>query len=201
MSTEDKTKRMRQIKEKVVALEGSPLYDYRQKNDYLPVIGEGDHDADLMFIGEAPGETEAKTGRPFCGAAGNLLNKLLDHVGLDRESVYITNVLKDRPPENRDPTQEEIDTYVPFLHRQIGVIEPDVIAALGRFGLEFVEDEFGIDCGGTISQVRGDVFTIDNDGDEVTFIPLFHPAVGLYDGSQRDTLKADFEILTDNISN
>jgi DNA polymerase len=195
MSTGDKTEQMRQIKESVVDLKDSPLYEYRKKNDYLPVIGEGDHDADLMFIGEAPGETEAETGRPFCGAAGNLLNKLLDHIELDRESVYITNVLKDRPPENRDPTQEEIDTYVPFLGRQIAIIEPDVIAALGRFGLEFIEDEFSIDCGGTISQVHGSVFEIENDGAKITFIPLFHPAVGLYDGSQRDTLKADFEAL------
>lgn len=198
MSTEDKTEQMRQIKEAVVALEGSPLYDYRQEHNYLPVIGEGDHDADLMFIGEAPGETEAETGRPFCGAAGNLLNKLLDHIELNRESVYITNVLKDRPPENRDPTQEEIDTYVPFLRRQIAIIEPNVIAALGRFGLEFVEDEFGIDCGGTISQVHGSVFEIENNGAKITFIPLFHPAVGLYDGSQRDTLKADFEVLMEH---
>jgi DNA polymerase len=195
MSTKDKTEQMRQIKESVLDLEDSPLYDYRQKNDYLPVIGEGDHDADLMFIGEAPGETEAKSGRPFCGAAGNLLNKLLDHINLDRERVYITNVLKDRPPENRDPTQEEIDTYTPFLRRQIAIIEPNVIAALGRFGLEFVEDEFDVDCGGTISQVHGSVFEIENEGAEITFIPLFHPAVGLYDGSQRDTLKADFEVL------
>lgn len=190
---------MKEIKEEVVAFRDSPLYEYRQENGYLPVIGEGDHDADIMFIGEAPGETEAKTGRPFCGAAGNLLNKLLDHINLDRGGVYITNVLKDRPPDNRDPTQEEIDAYVPFLRRQIAIIQPAVIASLGRFGMEFVEDEFGIDCGGSISQVRGDVFTIENDGEKIIFIPLFHPAVALYDGSQRDTLKEDFAVLQDHV--
>ena len=197
MSTENKTEQMRKVKDDVVDLTESPLYEYRQKNGYLPVIGEGNHDADIMFIGEAPGKTEAETGRPFCGAAGNLLNKLLAHIELDRDSVYITNVLKDRPPDNRDPKQEEIDTYVPFLRRQVRIIEPDVIATLGRFGMEFVEDEFGIDCGGTISQVHGDVFTIEQDEKEITFIPLFHPAVGLYDGSKRDTLKEDFAVLLD----
>ncbi|PSO45600.1 MAG: uracil-DNA glycosylase [Parcubacteria group bacterium SW_6_46_9] len=200
MSTEDKTEQMRKVKDDVVDLTESPLYEYRQENGYLPVIGEGNHDADIMFIGEAPGKTEAETGRPFCGAAGNLLNKLLSHIDLDRDSVYITNVLKDRPPDNRDPKQKEIDVYVPFLRRQIRIIEPDVIATLGRFGMEFVEDEFGIDCGGTISQVHGDVFTIEEDDKEITFIPLFHPAVGLYDGSQRDTLKEDFVVLQDHVS-
>jgi DNA polymerase len=200
MSTRDKTKLMREIKEEVLDLTGSPLYDYRQKHQYLPVIGEGDHDSDIMFIGEAPGETEAETGRPFCGAAGNLLDKLLDHINLDRDTVYTTNVLKDRPPENRDPTQDEIDVYVPFLRRQIAIIKPSVIATLGRFGMEFIEDEFGIDCDGTISQVHGEVFSITNDDQKITFIPLYHPAVGLYDGSQRDTLKADFEVLADNIT-
>jgi DNA polymerase len=197
MSTENKTEQMRTVKDDVVDLTESPLYEYRQENGYLPVIGEGNHDADIMFIGEAPGKTEAETGRPFCGAAGNLLNKLLSHIDLDRDSVYITNVLKDRPPDNRDPKQKEIDVYVPFLRRQISIIEPAVIATLGRFGMEFVEDEFEIDCGGTISQVHGDVFTIEQDEKEITFIPLFHPAVGLYDGSKRDTLKEDFEVLLD----
>jgi DNA polymerase len=200
MSNNNKTEKMRSVKDDVVAFENSPLFDYRQENDYLPVVGEGDHNADLMFIGEAPGKNEAESGRPFCGSAGNLLNKLLDHVNLDRDTVYITNVLKDRPPENRDPTQEEIDAYVPFLRRQIGIIEPDVMATLGRFGMEFVESEFGVDCGGKISQVHGDVFTITNDDREIMFIPLFHPAVGLYDGSQSDTLKEDFEILLNHIT-
>jgi len=201
MSTKDKTDRMREVKEAVVDFADSPLYRHRKENDYLPVIGEGDHDADLMFIGEAPGKNEAETGRPFCGAAGNLLNKLLAHIDLDRDSVYITNVLKDRPPDNRDPKQKEIDAYVPFLRRQVSIIEPQVLATLGRFGMEFAESEFAIDCGGTISQVHGDVFTLENEGKEITFIPLFHPAVGLYDGSQRDTLKADFATLKKQIRN
>jgi len=200
MSHDSKTEKMRKIKDDVIHLTDSPLYQYRQENGYLPVIGEGDHDADIMFIGEAPGKTEAETGRPFCGAAGNLLNKLLDHIGLNRENVYITNVLKDRPPDNRDPQQEEIDIYTPFLRRQISVIEPNVIASLGRFGMEFVEDEFGTDCNGTISEVHGDVFVIENDNEEITFVPLYHPAVGLYDGSQRSTLKKDFEVLQKHTS-
>jgi DNA polymerase len=200
MSTKNKTEQMRKVKDDVVDLTESPLYEYRQQNGYLPVIGEGNHGADIMFIGEAPGKTEAETGRPFCGAAGNLLNKLLAHIELDRDSVYITNVLKDRPPDNRDPKQKEIDVYVPFLRRQISIIEPTVLATLGRFGMEFVEGEFNVDCDGTISQIHGDVFTIEQDKKEITFIPLFHPAVGLYDGSKRDVLKEDFEVLQNNIN-
>lgn len=200
MSTDEKTAKLKVIRDELLEFTKSPLYEYRTKNDYFPVVGEGNHDADIMFIGEAPGKNEAETGRPFCGAAGNMLNKLLDHIGLDREDVYITNVLKDRPPDNRDPKAEEIAAYVPFLRRQISIIDPAVIASLGRFGMEFIEEEFDLDCGGSISQVRGNTFQIKNDDQEIAFIPLFHPAVALYDGSQRDTLKDDFEVLTKYIT-
>lgn len=195
MDLEEKTKRLKKLKEAVVALKESPLYAYRVENDYLPVIGEGNHDADILFIGEAPGESEAKTGRPYCGRSGKLLDEFLEHIKLDREDVYITNVLKDRPPENRDPQAEEIELYTPFLRQQIAIIEPKVIATLGRFSMEFIAGEFNVDLYGTITQVRGSVHTIENAGQKVTFIPLFHPAVALYDGSKRDVLKDDFEIL------
>ena len=199
MPASEKTKALKKIRDEVVALEGG-LADIRRKNEYLPVIGEGDHDADILFIGEAPGANEAKTGRPFCGRSGKLLDEFLEHISLDRENVYIANVLKDRPPENRDPTAEEIDTYVPFLRRQIAIIEPKVIATLGRFSMEFVAGEYNVDLGGTISNVRGEVFEIVADDQQITFIPLFHPAVALYDGSKRDVLKEDFEALTNFIT-
>lgn len=195
MTDNKKTTQLNEIKDKVVALKESPLYTYRIEHDYLPVIGEGDHDADILFIGEAPGESEAKTGRPFCGRSGKLLDEFLEHINLDRSDVYITNVLKDRPPENRDPKSGEIELYTPFLQQQIEIIQPKVIATLGRFSMEFIAEKYGIKLDGTISQVRGEVYEIEENGKKITFIPLFHPAVALYDGSKRDVLKEDFEVL------
>ena len=123
---------LKAIRDEAIALKQSPLYEYRTSNRYYPVIGEGSHDANIMFVGEAPGKNEAETGRPFCGAAGKFLTELIEGIGLKREQVYITNVVKDRPPENRDPTPEEIEIYAPFLDRQIDIIQPKVIATLGR---------------------------------------------------------------------
>jgi uracil-DNA glycosylase len=92
----------------------SPLYAERVANGVFPVIGDGSYDASVMFIGEAPGRNEAKTGRPFCGASGKILDELLRHVGISRDDVYVTNVVKDRPTNNRDPKPEEIEIYAPF---------------------------------------------------------------------------------------
>src|SRR3989344_7953985 len=100
---ENRTEQMKKIKNDVVNLKNSPLYSYRVKNKYFPVIGEGSHNAKIMFTGEAPGRNEAETGRPFCGASGRVLDELLQSIGLDRKEVYVTNIVKDRPPDNRDP--------------------------------------------------------------------------------------------------
>ena len=93
---------LKKIKDEIINLTSSPLYAYRVANKYFPVIGEGSHLAKIMFVGEAPGETEAKTGRPFCGRAGKILDELLASIGIDRKDVYVTNIVKDRPPSNRD---------------------------------------------------------------------------------------------------
>src|SRR3989344_4655336 len=132
MKEDNRTELLRQIKEEVVKLKESPLYKERIRTRMLPVIGEGNHYAQIMFVGEAPGRTEAMTGRPFSGAAGKVLDGLLKSVGIERQDVYITNVVKDRPPNNRDPLPEEISLYAPFLDRQIEIIRPKVIVALGR---------------------------------------------------------------------
>src|SRR3989344_3596010 len=119
METVEKRKEaMRKVRDEVVALKGSPLYEFRIQNKNLPVIGEGSHFAKIMFVGEAPGKNEAATGRPFCGRSGQILDELLLSVGIKREEVYVTNIVKDRPPENRDPLPNEIDIYGPFLDRQ-----------------------------------------------------------------------------------
>src|SRR3989344_2132966 len=140
-----KHEEMKKIKDEIVALSSSPLYSYRSENNYFPVIGEGSHDATIMFVGEAPGLNEAKTGRPFCGAAGKFLTELIESIGLARSQVYITNIGKGRPPENRDPTPEEIELYAPFLDRQIEIIQPKVIATLGRFSMQYVMSRYGLE--------------------------------------------------------
>src|SRR4051812_11242871 len=119
MNAEERHAALKKIKDEVVALKSSPLYAERVKNKVMPVIGEGSHFSAIMFVGEAPGKNEAATGRPFVGAAGKFLNSLLEGVGIKREDVYITNIVKDRPPGNRDPLPEEIDAYGGFLDKQI----------------------------------------------------------------------------------
>ena len=199
MKLEEKTKKLKKIKDEVVDLDESPLYSYRKDNDYLPVIGEGDHNADLMLIGEAPGENEAKTGRPFCGRAGQILDEMLEEVGINRKDTYITNIVKDRPPENRDPSQNEITLYGPFLDRQIKIIEPKVIATLGRFSANYLLKKFSFGDKFSISKINGEVF----EKDELSFIivPLFHPAATIYTRSRRDDLLSDFKKVKKIINN
>jgi uracil-DNA glycosylase family 4 len=131
-----KFEEMKRIRDEIMDLKGSPLYKERVENGYFPVIGAGSHDAKIMFIGEAPGKNEAKTGRPFCGASGRILDELLASIKMKREDIYITNIVKDRPTGNRDPRSEEIEMYAPFLDRQIEIIKPSVIVTLGRFSME-----------------------------------------------------------------
>jgi uracil-DNA glycosylase len=184
------------IAEEVRNLTGSPLYEFRTRNDYHMVFGVGSADADIMFIGEAPGEQEAKKGEPFVGASGRLLNELLAGIGLAREDIYITNVVKDRPPSNRDPSKAEIELYTPFLLRQIEVIRPKVIATLGRFAMDFIFQTFAMpEQGGKISELHGKVLTAQTPYGEINILPLFHPAVALYNQSRKQTLVDDFQTL------
>lgn len=174
----------------------SPLYSYRLENKYLPVLGEGNPDAAVMLIGEAPGEWEAKSGRPFVGASGRLLDTLLQSIGLRRADVYITNVVKDRPPDNRPPTVGEIRLYAPLLRRQIEIIQPRVIGTLGRFAMEFLFDFLQMSQKGQkISQLHGQRLEAHTSYGTISVVPLYHPAVALYTAGQRDTLMADFQMV------
>jgi uracil-DNA glycosylase len=148
------------------------------------VFGVGDPHARLMLIGEAPGKNEDLTGEPFVGAAGKLLDELLASIGADRPQVYIANVVKCRPPGNRDPEPLEIDTCAPFLARQTELIAPDVIVTLGRFAAHAV-----LKVNTPITAIRGKLFH--REGREI--VPVFHPAAALYDGSKRDVLFDDFK--------
>src|SRR3989338_4272307 len=144
MTLAERTEKLKQIRDEVIALKASPLYEYRVANKYFPVIGEGGHEAKIMFIGEAPGKNEALTARPFCGASGKILDQLLESAGIKRADVYVTNIVKDRPPENRDPSPGEIAVYAPYLDRQIDILEPQIIAPLGRFAMKYIMDKFGL---------------------------------------------------------
>jgi len=192
----DKREEMKKIKDEIVALTSSPLYQYRKANNYFPVIGEGSHDAKIMFIGEAPGKNEAETGRPFCGRSGKFLDELLSSINLPRESVYITNIVKDRPHENRDPLPEEIALYGPFLERQIEIIKPKVLATLGRFSMQYIMTLFkASETQPTISKVHGKVFEITTNYGRINIIPLYHPAVAIYNQGSKAELFEDFKIL------
>ncbi len=192
----EKTEKMREIRDEVIDLKKSPLYEYRVENKYHPVLGKGSHDAKIMFIGEGPGKNEAETGIPFCGAAGRILDELLGHIEISREKVYITNIVKDRPPNNRDPLPSEIAIYVPFLIRQIETIQPKVIATLGRFSMKYIMEKFGLDEKlGSISQIHGKIFEADTSFGKIKIVPLYHPAVAIYNADSKDELKKDFEIL------
>lgn len=195
--TNEKFEKMKAIRDEIFNLKESPLYEERIKGKYFPVIGEGSHDANLMFIGEAPGRNEAETGRPFCGASGKVLDELLAHIGVDRKTVYVTNVVKDRPTNNRDPKPEEIELYSPFLDRQIEIIEPKVIATLGRFSMEYVMKRYDLeDKLDTISKIHGRTFnTKTSSGKDLVVVPLYHPAVAVYNRNQLPELKEDFETL------
>ncbi len=193
MAQNDRTEKLRQIKDEVLHLTESPLYEYRKKNGYFPVIGEGNHHAEIMFIGEAPGRNEAETGRPFCGAAGRILDELLQSTGIERKEVYITNIVKDRPPGNRDPEPAELELYAPFLRRQIGIIRPKVIATLGRFSMGFIMQNYGLaDKLDSISRIHGLVFEAALPYGKAKYIPLYHPAVAIYRATIKEVLKEDF---------
>src|SRR3989344_2474006 len=183
---------LKKIKDEVVALKTSPLYAERIKNKYFPVIGEGNHFADVMFVGEAPGENEAKTCRPFCGRAGKVLDLLLANVGIERKNLYVTNIVKDRPPSNRDPYPDEIEIYAPFLDRQIEIIKPKVVATLGRFSMQYVMNRYGLERElHSISKLHGKVFSTK----DFKFVPLYHPAAAIYNQHLLETLKEDFKVL------
>jgi uracil-DNA glycosylase len=156
------------------------------------VFGSGDADADLMFVGEAPGRHEDEQGLPFVGQAGKLLEKLLGEIGLTRGDVFIANVLKCRPPGNRDPQPGEIEQCSDYLHRQVELIEPRVICTLGNFSTKLLRaDNTGI------SRLHGQEEVRVIGPRAVRLYPLYHPAAALYTPSTLETLRADFHRLPD----
>lgn len=161
------------------------------KNDICPklasgatnlVFGDGDPDAEIVFVGEAPGKNEDQQGLPFVGAAGKFLEEMLRSINLERRQIYITNIVKYRPPNNRDPEPEEKSQFLPYLERQLNIIEPLVVVTLGRHSMEcFLPGQQISKIHGQPKRVKGRVY-----------LPLFHPAAALYNGGMRQTLLDDF---------
>lgn len=150
------------------------------------VMGDGNADADIVFIGEAPGKNEDEKGIPFVGAAGKFLDEMLAAADMDRSDVYITNIVKYRPPNNRDPEPEEKRAFWPYLMRQLEIIQPKVVVTLGRHsGAAFIPDLH-------ISRDHGHARTVRYHDHEFLVIPLYHPAAALYNGSMRQVLIDDF---------
>ena len=192
----NRTELLRKIKDEIVEGKHLPLYKERVKNKVFPVIGEGSHNARIMFVGEAPGKNEAETGRPFCGASGRILDELLEGVGIPRKDVYVTNIVKDRPPQNRDPLPDEIGAYAPYLDRQIEIIRPQVIATLGRFSMAYIMNRLGLSSQlESISRMHGRTFEAKTNYGTIKIIPLYHPAVAVYNNNMKEELLKDFEIL------
>jgi uracil-DNA glycosylase family 4 len=154
------------------------------------VFGAGNADADLMFVGEAPGASEDEQGLPFVGAAGKLLNKLLGEIGLQRADVFVGNVLKCRPPGNRDPQPAEIENCREYLYRQVELIEPRVICTLGNFSTKLLRDD---PTGITRLHGRAEVLVVGRRA--VRLYPIFHPAAALYTPRMLETLREDFHRL------
>ena len=180
----------------IVNLKKSPLYSFRTKNNYQVVSGEGSPHAKIVFIGEAPGKNEALTGKPFCGASGRVLNELLASIEIDRDKVFITSIVKDRPPDNRDPSPKEIALYTPFLIRQLEVIKPKVIVTLGRHAMNLIMKNFSSETDlQPISEAHGKPVTTKVTWGKVSILPLYHPAVALYNGSTKTILLKDFQKL------
>jgi DNA polymerase len=188
MSTkaEERREQLVALYKEVQACTKCPLHETRTK----AVFGAGDADADLMFVGEAPGAEEDRQGLPFVGRAGQLLNQMLEEIGMSRGDVFIANVLKSRPPGNRDPQPMEIEACRPYLFEQVRLIEPKVVCTLGNFATKLLS---GNPAG--ITKVRGAPQVHEFGGRTVFMLPLFHPAAALRTPAVKETLRKDFATL------
>lgn len=187
MTREDKQKALEELNQQIAADTSLPL----KKAATRAVPGEGNPDAEILFVGEAPGAREDELGRPFVGAAGKLLDELIASIGMKREDVFIANLIKHRPPGNRDPLPVEIEAYVPYLEKQLEIIQPKLIATLGRHSMQYFLGE-----GLSISKIHGQPKRLPagrhGNKDGRVIIPMYHPAAALYSGSLRPALFADF---------
>jgi len=190
---DEKEKEMEELK--IECLNFCKKHSLYQKGTY-PVFGEGSLKARIMFIGEAPGYYESVSGRPFYGAAGKVLDELLNSIEIKRKEVYITNIVKLRPPNNREPKPEEIRDFAPYLERQIEIIKPGVICTLGNYSTGFIFEKYELQNQiQGISKIRGKIFKVESLSQNIKIIPLYHPAVAVYNPKMKEILKKDFKVL------
>lgn len=183
MTESEKQALLDKIKEEIIKKDICP--ELRAQATNL-VMGDGNINADIVFIGEAPGKNEDEQGLPFVGAAGKFLNEMLAQAGMQRSDVYITNIVKYRPPGNRDPLPEEKKAFWPYLLKQLQIIQPKVVITLGRHSMEYFLP------GMRISAIHGQPKRIQFGKHKLVIVPLFHPAAALYNPAMRQTLVDDF---------
>jgi len=181
---------LRKIEEQIRSCTRCPLHEHRTN----PVPGEGGFRKGVLFVGEAPGRNEDLQGRPFVGRAGKLLDELLESIGLSREDVYITNVLKCRPPNNRDPKEEEISACSPYLEAQIAALSPKLVVTLGRFAWAWFCERYGIPYR-KLTEAHGRLYSSSTLFGSVRVFPTFHPAAALRRREILDLLREDFRTL------
>lgn len=180
----------------ILSCKRCPLHKYRKK----AVPGEGSLDSKIVFIGEAPGQKEDEEGRPFVGSAGKLLTELLESIGMRRGEVFITNVVKCRPPNNREPYDDEVEACKPYTTAILTLIKPKVIVTLGNYAGKFVFELGNMRWYG-VSKARGKVYRVKVvDLGEVMVIPTYHPAAALYNPNVRGVLEHDFNLIRDSYS-
>lgn len=182
----DNQKKLDELKQKI--LDDGICTELAEQATQL-VFGDGNAEAEIVFIGEAPGKNEDLQGIPFVGASGKFLNEMLEMIGLERKDVYITNIVKYRPPNNRDPLPDEKASFLPYLVEQLNIIKPKMIVTLGRHSMDVLLP------GLKIGQVHGKPMRVKDH----VYLPLFHPAAALYNGSMRQTLIDDFALIPDII--
>lgn len=189
-----KNEAMKKLEEKIKTCKKCSLGELRTN----AVPGSGSYDAKIMFVGEAPGYWEDQKGLPFVGRAGKVLDELLESIGLKREEVYITNVVKCRPPNNRDPTEDEIKACSPYLDKQIDIIRPKIIVPLGRHSMAYILKKFGFEPE-PISKIHGERFEARTLFGRIVIMPMYHPAVALYKPQLREELEKDFKKLKETL--
>lgn len=193
----EKEQKLKQARLDLINAKDSPLYAYRTRQRYYPVLGEGYADANIMIIGESPGEKEALSGKPFVGPSGKVLDDLLLSIELSREDVFMTNILLDRTPDNRDPEHDELVYYGVYLDRLIEIIQPRVIVTLGRFSMTHILKKFDLpEKRGKISKLHGTLIKTEAHYGDLHVMPMYHPAVTLYNPTKIGVLREDMEKLT-----